>query len=322
MTSRPLVRRFLFSATAAAVGLAASGVLLAGPAAAASLPDLRMTATTTPAKASYAVGDEITTVFTVVNAGTATAVDVHINGGDGEGITRAGDPPKDSFDLAPGASHTINWAGTVNADAFACGSAHGAWEVTNDAGEANQADNIARFSIPVPGGKGDLTAKAFVDLKGDYDSTQPGQPGVTITIADTSGQVVATAVTDSAGKIKVAGLPTGDYVVTTVGWLLEGDDPTGPSSSLAGVRDKETTGLILALRPKTATTPPTTSPTSPATGGATATATASPSSSTGGGTLPITGSSSGPTFLAGIAVLVLGAVALIAVRRRRRRFVA
>lgn len=314
MTSGLPVRRFLLSVTALAVGFASAGVLAPGPAAAAGLPDLRMTITTTPDKASYAVGDAVTTVFTVVNAGTVAAVGAHIDGGDEEGIDRAaGGVPRDPFDLAAGASHSFTWAGTINHNAFLGGAAHGVWTITNDAGEASPADNIARYRIAVPGAVGDISVKAFVDVKGNQDSSQPGQGGVTVDVTDSTGKKVASASTDSTGQVRFKALPAGTYVLTPVDWQLEGDKPASTD-----VRGDGTADVGLALLPKHGTASPSVSAT--ATSPAGVPTQPSPSASTTGA-LAITGSSSGPTFLAGAAVLVLGAVALIAARRRRRRFV-
>jgi len=52
-------------------GVASVGLVAPTPAAAASGPDLQVRIDVTPAKATYAVGDAITTTFVVTNAGTS-----------------------------------------------------------------------------------------------------------------------------------------------------------------------------------------------------------------------------------------------------------
>src|SRR5690348_2836690 len=117
------VRRLL-AAAAVAGGVVSVSLAAPTPAVAATLPDLKVTAAVTPAKATYAVGDVITTTFTVTNVGKAKATDIQMDGGDEEGLTRS-DSPKGGFDLAPGESHDVPWSATVNQDAGNRGSAGG-----------------------------------------------------------------------------------------------------------------------------------------------------------------------------------------------------
>lgn len=55
----------------------------------------------------------------------------------------------------------------------------------------------------------------FIDQNGNgvQDANEPGIPGVTITLLDTNGNVVATTVTDANGNYAFLGLPPGDYTV-------------------------------------------------------------------------------------------------------------
>jgi LPXTG-motif cell wall-anchored protein len=319
MTSGRSVRRSLLSVSALTVGVAAAGALVAGPAVAAGVPDLKVTISTTPAKDSYAVGDAVTTVFTITNNGTATAVNARIDGGDEEGIDRKVSAPRDPFDLAPGATHTLTWDGTINQSGFRGGSAHGVWTVADDNGDANPADNQARYRLSVPGDHGVLLVKAFVDVKHDYDSTQPGRAGIKIDLADSTGKTVASSTTDSTSQVKFTGLVPGDYVLRAEGWEIEGEN-----SANAEVRGEETAEVFLPLLPTGSG--PASSPTAgasssqPAAGGTgPATASSSAPATTG---LAFTGSNTATVFLAGAVVLLIGGVAFLATRRRRRRFVA
>jgi LPXTG-motif cell wall-anchored protein len=329
------VLRLLAAATAIAGGCVAAG-LLAGPASAAALPDLKVTVEVTPAKSAYAVGDAITTTFVITNVGDATAKNVKDAGGDESGVTRSaylGDSFT-PFDLAPGESHSVGWNGVVNEGGFKLGHASGAWEFGNDAGEADPADNIGRFRISVPGGLGTLTAKVFVDNKGTYDGDQPGLPGAGVFVTDPDGTPVATGKTNATGWVTFTGLAPQDYRVGVTGWTLRGDDPV---SVLTQVMAKETATDYLALLPGSGPSPSgSASASASASATASASSTASPSpatpvsggttspspSATAGTTLPVTGSSSAPLFGIGALVLTAGATALVAVRQRRRRFVA
>jgi len=96
-------------------------------------------------------------------------------------------------------------------NALTLGYAFGGFSFTNDAGEANPADNLRRFQLPVPGGKGTVTGKVFVDTKGTFDSNQPGLAGAKVTIAGGDGKVAGTATTDgtaTSGSPTVQAAPT------------------------------------------------------------------------------------------------------------------
>ncbi|GAA1576160.1 hypothetical protein GCM10009827_117520 [Dactylosporangium maewongense] len=300
-SAHPLRRLLLSTAALVAGGIASVALVAPSPAMAASLPDLRVTIAVAPVKATYAVGDAITTTFTVVNAGTATAKNARIEGGNEEGVDRKTDEPSDQFDLAPGESRSIAWAGTIDQAAAVDGSAHGGWSFTNDAGEANPADNMGTFRVDVPGSTGVLSGKVYVDVKGDHDSTQPGLAGVTLTVTDSKGKTAGTVKTGTDGAFTMT-LPAGVYVLSVAGWQVEGEN-----SANAKVLGGQTADLALPLLPGGNQPEPS------------RTATPAPSSSAPG--LPVTGSKTGPTLLVGAAVIAIGAVAFFVGRRRRRRFV-
>jgi hypothetical protein len=218
----PNSARRLALATATLVAGAAV-VLPLTPALAAALPDLRATVSVSPAKASYQVGDQVSFTFTVHNAGDVAAVGARLDGGGEDGVTRLTDPPGERFDLAPGAEHVLTWDGTIDQAGAVAGAAFGAWTFTNDAGEAEPADNTARYQLAVPGLSGSLTVKAFADLRGDHDSRQRGASGVGLTLTRGAGTTVATAVTDASGIARFTDLPAGgDYVLAPVGWTPRG----------------------------------------------------------------------------------------------------
>jgi LPXTG-motif cell wall-anchored protein len=301
------LKRLLAAATAiVACGIASVGLIPPAAAAAASLPDLQVSVVVTPAKATYAVGDVVTTTFVVKNAGTVAATNARLEGGDEDGITRTANQPDQPFDLAPGATKSLPWAGTIDQNALTLGYAFGGFSFTNDAGEANPADNLGRFQLPVPGGKGTVTGKVFVDTKGTFDSNQPGLAGAKVTIAGGDGKVAGTATTDGTGHFRIADVQAGTYALAVANWKIEGAD--GPTTAIQ-VKAGEVSDTFIALVPGSHTTP---SPTVTATG---TTGTTVPA-------LPVTGTRTGLMFGIGAGVLLIGAVAIVVGRRRRNRFVA
>jgi hypothetical protein len=332
---RPL-RKLFAVATAVAGGIIAAGLFTPGPAGAAASADLKVTVTTTPAKAAYAVGDAVTTTFTITNVGDAPATNVRDSGGREQGVTRTTDLPIEPFDLAPGASHTIDWTGVVDQVAFVAGYAKGTWEFTNDAGEANAADNAAWYRLEVPGGKGTVRLKVFVDVRGDFDGGQPGLPGAEVVVRGETGAPSFSGTTDASGRLTLSGLPVGqDYIASVTGWTIRGDERAGYLQVLAG----RTLTAELALVPRNGPTPTASasvstsaSPSAPvspsesgspepsgaAGGGVAVTPSASPIPAGG---LARTGSSTAPVLGAGAAVVAAGAVAIVAAYRRRHRFV-
>jgi large repetitive protein len=61
-----------------------------------------------------------------------------------------------------------------------------------------------------------INGKVFVDADKDgiQDPTEPGKPGVTLTLKDKDGNVVATTVTGPDGSYSFPNLPSGDYTIT------------------------------------------------------------------------------------------------------------
>jgi LPXTG-motif cell wall-anchored protein len=315
MHSGHYLGRLMTSAAAILIGGIASATLIApSPAAAADLPDLQLSIAVTPARATYAVGDAITTSFTVKNVGGATAVNARITGGHEDGMDRKSDPPSAHHDLKPGESMRIDWAGTINKYAAVGGHAGGPWTVGNDAGEANEADNTARWSIAVPGSTGVLRVKVFVDVKADYDQTQPGLAGATIIIRDEEKTKTVGTVKTGADGYFTTTLPAGTYWLTATGWKLRGDEYAGHVQVMGGQTSNASLPLLAGGNNPVGSTP-VPSTTAVAVGG-------TPGGTGGGGpVLAVTGASAGPTILVGAAVILVGAAALFMARRRRNRFV-
>jgi LPXTG-motif cell wall-anchored protein len=320
----------------------AASISLAAPASAAeSGPNLQVSVVVTPVKASYAVGDVITTTFVVKNTGTATATNVRVYGGDDEFLDRAAESPTDPFDLPAGESRSIAWAGTLNQFAAILGYAYGSVGFTDDQGQ----EAIGHFRIePVPGMTGTLTGEVFTDLKGNYDSAQPKLAGVTVTATNNySGELAATATTNNAGQFSMPNLAAGDYQVRVVGRTIEGE---ARDFTLAQVKGGQVSRLSVAVVPVSGTSTPT--PTSTVTATTTSTATATTAStatattsaptatatstpaaavtgagstsavaSSGTGGLPVTGGSTGLMAAIGVGVVLVGVGALVISRRRR-----
>ncbi len=226
MRSGDSVKRLVLSvAFVIAGGVASVGLTAPTPAAAATGPQLQVNVVVTPSKATYAVGDAITTTFVITNTGTATATNVRLFGGDEDGVDRATNPPTDQFDLAPGASHSVPWAGTLNQGAAVLGYAVGGWSFIDDQSQTPPAGVLGTYRIaPVPGLTGTLSGNVFIDLQGNLDSTQPGLAGVTVTATNVDTHLVASATTDNAGQFSMPNLPAGTYEMRVVGWTIENAD--------------------------------------------------------------------------------------------------
>ena len=332
------VQRLLLSvAVIFAGGAALVGVAAPASAAAVSEPQLQVSVVVSPSKATYAVGDAVTTTFVVTNSGTATATNVHIVGGDDEGLSRAGDPPTDAFDVAPGESHSLPWAATISQGAAVLSYAFGVWSFADDQGQNVQ----GKYRIePVPGMTGPLDGKVFPDVKGNYDATQPGLAGVTVTATSQRSGEVASATTDQAGQFSMPNLAAGDYQIRVVGWTIEGATGNVTSTLVMGGRQNRLQIAIVpnsGPKPSTPTATPRATPTATATphptatgpdaptGSATAAPTAtrtdagpaSPSISNSAVPLPTTGSPTGLMATIGMGVVLVGVVAVVVSRRRR-----
>jgi uncharacterized repeat protein (TIGR01451 family) len=247
---RNSVKRLLSVAVILTGGIASVGLTAPTSAAAATGPDLQVSIVVTPSKATYAVGDAITTTFVVTNNGTAAATSVHLDGGMEEGVTRASDPPADQFDLAPGESHSVAWAGTIGQGGAILGYAFGVWSFA----DKSQAYWTGAYRIMVPGMTGTLNGKVFIDFKGNYDSTQAGLGRVTVAVTNNdSGQFTASTMTDSAGRFTLPNLPAGDYQLRVINWKIEGAD--SGNFTMDQVMGGEAVGAYIPIVPGSQTPP-------------------------------------------------------------------
>lgn len=83
----------------------------------------------------------------------------------------------------------------------------------------------ADFGYQPTGASNTIGDLIFLDANGDgnWDSGEPGIPGVSVALLDASGNVIATTFTDANGAYSFAGLPDGTYTV----WVNDVDNILG-----------------------------------------------------------------------------------------------
>ena len=303
-------------ALAAALAGVAVAVLPATAALAADpKPDIAVTSATD--KAGYAEGETFTITVTVKNKSAVDAKHVHYTGGDSEGVDGVvyGELST-GFDLAAGATRTVQLTGTTNHQAWRYGRGYVAFELTADNGEANDADNTTGVRLLVPGAFNDLGGYVFQGES--YDATwtpqTPGVPGVKVVATSADGKTkYAEAVTDAKGLFRLAHLPAGDVLLTftaPAGWRIlageNGADDHTPAQVIADENDESDEPSIYVPAKKVAVSSPSVSPS--------AASSASPGAGPG---LPVTGDNTMLLVGAGAAAVAVG-VALVLVARRRR----
>jgi LPXTG-motif cell wall-anchored protein len=282
--------------TLAAVGIGAVMAVIGSPAvgAAANRPDLRVVGTFD--KASYVAGESATVTFTIRNAGTATATNIQVTGGDAQGFELTTLATL-GFDLAPGETRPAVYVGTVTEDGACNGFTAFASGFGSDEEDANPEDNNAVASARVPGAAGDLVGYVFHEADGDEGTADEGQgvAGVRIALTDEfSGVAGRVAVTDANGEFSLTGIPVGAYIFKLTlppGWKLGGFHVT--NGAQVTCRENERVLISLVPAPITATTSPPTP------------------------NLPVTGFPTSLVAGAGVALAVVG-VALVVFGRRRR----
>src|SRR5262249_3095685 len=100
------IRTAVLAAGAALIGVA-TAVLPANAALAAGTPDIAITGSFD--KATYTIGETFTLTVKVTNKGTVDATNVHITGGDSEGVENTNfGAIQTGFDLAAGATRTVD----------------------------------------------------------------------------------------------------------------------------------------------------------------------------------------------------------------------
>jgi uncharacterized repeat protein (TIGR01451 family) len=131
-----------------------------------------------------------------------------------EGVTGAPPNLASGWTLEPGATLTITFAATLDADAVTS-------ELTNTALFTSDDDPLpVGASVSDPVNRATLGDFVWRDLNGNglQDAGEPGLAGVTVALLDANGDAVTapsgspiTTVTDGAGSYTIDGLPPGDY---------------------------------------------------------------------------------------------------------------
>jgi hypothetical protein len=247
-------------------------------------------------EASYAAGESATVTFTIRNAGTATATNIQVTGGDASGfeLTTLAEL---GFDLAPGETRQAVYVGTVTEDGGCRGFTSFASGFGGDEEDANPEDNNAAASARVPGATGDLAGYVFHEADGDEGTADDGQgvAGVRIALTDEFTDAPGpVAVTDANGEFSLTDLPVGPYLFTVTlppGWKLGGFHVTNGALVTCDDNDQ----VLISLVPAPIAT--TTAPNAPV--------------------LPVTGFPASLVAGAGVAIAAIG-VGLVFIGRRRR----
>ncbi|GAA2629310.1 hypothetical protein GCM10010399_71390 [Dactylosporangium fulvum] len=275
-------------------------------------PDIAVTSAAD--KANYAEGETFTITVTVKNKSSVDAKHVHYTGGDSEGVDGVVyGVLSTGFDLAAGATKTVQLTGKTNHQAWRYGRGYVAFELTADNGEANDADNVTSVRLLVAGAFDDLGGYVFQGES--YDATwtpqTPGVPGVKVVATSADGKTkYAEAVTDAKGLFRLAHLPAGDALLTftaPTGWKILAGENGEDDHTLAQVSaDDSDEPRIYVPAKKVAVSSPSVSP--------------SPSvSSSAGPGLPVTGDNTMLLVGAGAVAVAVGVTLVLVARRRRVR---
>lgn len=135
-------------AAAALVGMVVAVLPATGALAADPKPDIAVSSAAD--KANYAEGETFTITVTVKNKSSVDAKRVHYTGGDSEGVEDvAYGVLSTGFDLAAGATKTVQLTGKTNRMAWQAGYGFVAFSLAADNGEANDADNVTSVRLLV-----------------------------------------------------------------------------------------------------------------------------------------------------------------------------
>ena len=155
-----------------------------------------------------AIGAEVTYTYKVTNIGRTYLKDVTVTDDILGTIGTAGT-------LAPGASATLTKTAVISEDTTNIGTVTGT--PCDNNGTVLAADVSANDDavVDVPDEPASLGDRAWIDLDGNgvQDAGEPGLPGVTVTLKDATGAVVATTTTDANGNYLFADVNPGDYTV-------------------------------------------------------------------------------------------------------------
>lgn len=318
-------RRLTGLALAVTAGLAS--VALGSPAhAEQAQPDLRTTVAFN--QDTGKVGDALTVTVTVSNNGTGTAEDVTVvrEWEDSLAWTSPALADGAEFDLAAGESKVLTRTGTIPDAAAADGFVQVLYYFAAANEDKNTHDNIGTRIIRVPGQVGEYTIRV-VDAE-----TKAGVAGAVVEfteITHSPGNFSARVVSDAAGNAELKGAQVGQYNVSVTppaGWKA-----TAGSRASIFVQTKPDDLTLKFERNGEPTAEPSLPAPSASAGGVQPGATVSPSGSASGEAplagestrdvgLPITGSNATVVVVAGLGLLVAGAVAFLLARQRRTRF--
>lgn len=292
-------------AAAALAGVFVAVLPAASALAADTEPDIAVTAAAD--RATYTEGETFTITVTVKNKSSVDAENVHYNGGDSENVGRVDyGELSTGFDLAGGATKTVEITGKTNHDTWRYGHGYVAFELVAKNGEANPADNLTSVRLVVPGAFDDFGGYVFEAESFDATWTPqtPGVPGVKVVATSTDGKTkLGEAVTDAKGLFRIAHLPVGDAVLTfttPAGWkVLVDENGKDDHTTVQVSADEDDEPRVFVPAKRVAVSSPT-------------------ASSSAGPGLPVTGDSN-TLLLAGAGVVAVAVgVALAFVARRRR----
>jgi LPXTG-motif cell wall-anchored protein len=268
-------------------------------------PDIAVTSAAD--KANYAEGETFTITVTVKNKGSVDADRVHITGGDSEGVDGVvyGELST-GFDLAAGATKTVQLTGKTNHQAWRFGHGYVAFELAADNGEANTADNITSVRLLVPGAFSDLGGYVFQGESFDAGWTPetPGVADVKVVATSVDGTTkYAEAVTDANGLFRLAHLPAGDVLLTftaPAGWKIMAGENEHDHTMAQVIAEESDEPSIYVPAKKVAVSSPS--------------ASAPPSAGPG---LPVTGDNT--MLLVGVGAVAVAVGVVLALLARRRR---
>ncbi|MEO3772096.1 SdrD B-like domain-containing protein [Micromonospora sp. B9E7] len=291
-------------------------------------PDIAVTSAAD--KANYAEGETFTITVTVKNKSSVDAKRVHYTGGDSEGVDGvAYGELSTGFDLAAGATKTVQITGKTNNLAWQSGYGFVAFSLAADNGEANDADNITSVRLLVAGAFDDLGGYVFQgeSYGAEWTPQTPGVPGVKVVATSADGKTKhAEAITDAKGLFRFAHLPAGDVLLTftaPAGWKILAGENGEDDHTLAQVRaDDSDEPSIYVPAKKVAVSSPSASPSAPSGSPSASAPSVSPSasaSSSAGPGLPVTGDNTMLFVGAAAVALAVGTVLVLVARRRRVR---
>ena len=188
-----------------------------------------------------AIGAEVTYTYKVTNIGRTYLKDVTVTDNKLGTIGTAGI-------LAPGASATLTKTAVISEDTTNIGTVTGTpCDVNGTVLAANVSANDDAI-VDVPDEPASIGDRAWIDLNGDgvQNAGEPGLPGVTVTLKDNTGTVVATTTTDANGNYLFTDVDPGVYTVTfapaETWWNVTAKDAGGNDAADSDINAAGVTG--------------------------------------------------------------------------------